>query len=377
MKQIHYIVLIFTVLFTMSSCEDFMDIHKDFIKDGEIIYSPKVDSVSFIAGEHRMLFRCWFYKSPNVRSVDLYWNNNQDSLITSVMPSAGIDSIDILLPNMEEKSYTFNIRTTDMFGHKSLWTTDFGNAYGASYQTTLVDRRINEISMVEKNGIIEGKVTFYSAISLQVRNQVRYEKNDGSVSIVTALPEESEILCPDAKVGSSFETRSFYIPEEEAIDTFATEWVVSSKNFPVVYMYDRSAWKALAVSDETASDGGGMNAVIDGNLGSYWHSRWDGGNVPLPHWLIIDLGKPLNAAKFDLYRRTDNTDSKTVEVYLGDSSDPDGAWTKVGVTEFNANKMEVIPTDKTTKGRYLKLFFPDSNRDPFTNLAEFYMYGGI
>ncbi len=41
MKQIRYIVLIFTVLFTMSSCEDFMDIHKDFIKDGEIIYSPK------------------------------------------------------------------------------------------------------------------------------------------------------------------------------------------------------------------------------------------------------------------------------------------------------------------------------------------------
>jgi hypothetical protein len=364
----------------MSSCDDFMDVHKDFIKGGEIIYSPKVDSISFIAGEHRILFRCWLYNSPNVHSVDLFWNNRADSLITTVTPSTGLDSVDIMLSGLEEKSYTFDVRTTDRFGHKSLWTTDFGNAYGASYQALLTDRRVNEISLEEKDGAPQGRITFFSAALLQVRNEVRYVKNDGSKTVIALSPDKSEIYCPGVKPGTSFETRSFYIPEEEAVDTFATEWTLSETAFPLIYAYDRSKWTVIAVSDETASDGGGMHTVIDGNTGSYWHSQWDGGNMPLPHWLIIDLGAEINVAnvvRFDLYRRTDNTDTKTVEIYFGNSPDSDGAWTKVAETVVNANRMEVTPTNKTTRGRYLKLVFPDSNRDPFTNLAEIYMYGGL
>jgi hypothetical protein len=378
MKRTYFIITL-AALSAMFSCDDFMDVHKDFIKDGEIIYSPKADSVSFIAGEHRILFRCWLYNSPNVRSVDLFWNDKMDSLITTVTPSAGRDSVDLILTNLEEKSYTFNVRTTDQFGHKSLWTTDFGNAYGEIYRATLADRRINEILLEEKEGAPQGKITFFSAASLQVRNEVRYVRSDDSKAIVALSPDQSEVYCFDAKPGASFETRSFYIPEEEAIDTFATQWDVNGEAFPLIYLFDRTKWTVVAVSDETASDGGGMHTVIDGNTGTYWHSQWDGGNVPLPHWLIIDFGAEISTAnivRFDIYRRPNNTDTKTIELYFGNSPDSDGVWTKVAETVVDANKMEVTPSDKTTNGRYLKLVFPDSNRVPFTNLAEIYMYGG-
>ena len=36
---------------------------------------------------------------------------------------------------------------------------------------------------------------------------------------------------------------------------------------------DRSGWK-VTVSGETASDGGGKDAIIDGDNSTYWHSRW-------------------------------------------------------------------------------------------------------
>ena len=375
MKRIHYILLSFTLLFTVFSCESFMDVHKDYIKDGEIIYAPKVDSMVFIAGREQLLFRCWLYNSPNVRSVDLYWNEGADSLIIPVTPATGLDSFNTVIPNLEEKSYLFEVRTTDIFGHKSLWTTDFGNTYGANYQATLGNRRVNAISLAEKDGIIQGAITFFSAATLQTGTEVRYTKSDGTTATVTLPSSRNEILCPDAKAGASFATRSFYIPEKESIDTFATEWVTHATAFPLIYLYDRSGWRVHSVSDETASDGGGMNTVIDGNLSSYWHSQWSGGNAPLPHWLIIDLGKALNAAQIDLYRRQNSTDTKKVEIYLGDAPDADGAWTKIAETEVNANKMAVTPTDKTTQGRYLKLIFVSSNRDPFTNLAEIYMYG--
>jgi len=375
MKRL-YFILTFAVLLTLSSCENFMDVHQEYIKDGEIIYSPKVAATSFIAGNERILFLAALYKSPNVRSIDVFWNGRADSLIAPVTPTTEIDIFEIMIPNLPERSYTFDIRTTDIFGHKSLWSTDFGNSYGANYLNTLGNRRLNEVSMVEINGAPGGRVTFYSAADLLVRNEVRYTKSDGSTAIVTLPADLSEIECPDAKGGSTIDYRSFYIPEEEAIDTFATDWATSTSTFPFIYLYDRSNWEVLACSDERADDGGGMHMILDGDVNTYWHSQW-GPDVDLPHWLLVDFGKPLNTVKIDLYRRPGNTDTKTVEIYFGDTPDAEeGEWTKVAETEVNANLMEVIPFDQTTKGRYMKIIFPDGNRPPYTNLSEIYLYGG-
>ena len=60
---------------------------------------------------------------------------------------------------------------------------------------------------------------------------------------------------------------------------------------------DRSGWK-VTVSGESASDGGGKDAIIDGDNNTYWHSRWrsyDEGDVgdysrSLPQFFQIDLG---------------------------------------------------------------------------------------
>ena len=56
---------------------------------------------------------------------------------------------------------------------------------------------------------------------------------------------------------------------------------------------DRSGWK-VTVSGETPSDGGGKDAIIDGDNSTYWHSRWSGGegddSHSLPQFFQIDLG---------------------------------------------------------------------------------------
>ena len=88
MKKIVNGIIIPLILSALISCGDFMDVHKEYIKDGEIIYAPKVAAVTFLAGMNRIEFRYSLYKSPNVRSVDLYWNDGADSLIMPVTPSA-------------------------------------------------------------------------------------------------------------------------------------------------------------------------------------------------------------------------------------------------------------------------------------------------
>lgn len=57
---------------------------------------------------------------------------------------------------------------------------------------------------------------------------------------------------------------------------------------------DRSGWK-ITVSGEQTDDGGGKDAIIDGDNSTYWHSRWtDRGegdySETLPQFFQIDLG---------------------------------------------------------------------------------------
>lgn len=374
MKRIYsLVVFVISVLF-FTSCDDFMDVHKEYIEGGEIIYAPKPDSVNFIAGEGRILFNCRTYNAPNVRSVDVYWNDRLDSLIIPVELSTGYDSISVILDNMEEKSYTFNIQTTDNFGHKSLFVTSFGTSYGDTYRATLNDRGIKSLSLSDKEGIIE----WYSAPLHLVRNEIRYIKTDGSQTTVKISSIDNLAKLPDVKPGSTFEYRSLYIPEEVAIDTFATAWKEYETPFPTEYKYDRSSWEVLSVSDVSTSEGGGMATLIDGDLSTYWQSAYEGGDAPLPHWAVIDMQTSKKISRIELYRRTGNKDAKSIELYVSDHPDANAVgWIQIGTVVFEEGDSSsiTIPGSIDMKGRYLKLLLPDSNREPYTSVAEVYVYG--
>ena len=432
MKRIHIISVIVLMLSFFASCENFMDVHKEWIKDGEMIYPPRVDSLSFIAGRERLEFRFWLYKSPNVRKVNLYWNDRSDSLIIPVTPSAGLDSVFVIVPKMAERSYTFDIRTTDMYGHKSLFMTGFGTAYGANYEESLNDRNIANFDLKVQNvtctkdyvfetgtvtvsWICERNVTGISAKLLSagtgmVRTEYRYKTKYGNDTIVKASGSANSIELRNAilsseAVPSYLYSRSAFIPEKEAIDTFFTAYKNENwkrhtfplppkpdqepgppdppKPKPGYGMYDRSDWVVLQVSDETPWDGGGMHTLFDNKHDNWWHSMWHDGNAPCPHWAIIDMKEDKNFGKFVVYRRPDNPDTKTVEFYVSNSPDPNGSWRRIAVGMFpkyspnndsrNNAPIEIIVLDNA-KGRYLKMNLPDTYRDPFTSVAEVYAY---
>jgi hypothetical protein len=145
---------------------------------------------------------------------------------------------------------------------------------------------------------------------------------------------------------------------------------------------DRSEWVVLEVSDEKESDGGGKNTLIDGNVTTYWHSNYPVADFPdgaLPHWAIIDMAYPTELSKITTYRRT-NGDTKTVQYSVGNDPNPDSeSWTLVAEGEYDDSSIHSLelPTTQTIKARYLKLFLPDSNREPFIGVAEIYGYGKV
>jgi hypothetical protein len=339
-----------------------MDVHQKYLEGGEKVYAPKVDSLYFFNGRKQVMMQFWLLESPNVRSVDIFWNNSADSLIVPVTPSAGLDSMEVYIPLKEEKAYTFYVRTTDIFGNHSLSEMGSATSYDSIYESFLENRRIKNTEKVGSTTEIQ----WYAAADDYAYSEVRYTDVNNEVRIVRALANESSTFCPDAKTGSTYEYRSLYIPTN-SIDTFFMAWT------PIVpfVKVDKSAWSVIAWSDEQVDDGGGAIVLINGNLGDYWHSQWRDPVPPLPHWAIIDMGVPQKIEKINTYRRRNNTNTKSVWYYVSDDPDPDAnTWTKIAEGTYASGDLLSLLVSVSVPGRYLKIYLPNSNSGQNTSVAE-------
>lgn len=128
---------------------------------------------------------------------------------------------------------------------------------------------------------------------------------------------------------------------------------------------DRTGW-TVTVSSEKASDGGGKDAIMDGNFNSWWHSMW-GPDAPLPHWLLVDMQNEKEVAFVQVYRRSANQDTKTVMLEL--SSDGVNFRTMGALSDFDANSSASLAFFPAST-RYVRLTITASNRPPFANITE-------
>jgi hypothetical protein len=389
MKKISNNLWFLMLLFILFSCGDMMDEHKDFIKGGEKIYAPRVDSVIFSSGNQRVQFEYWLYDAPHVRSINVYWNEGRDSVeipiqrtetdVTEIL----CDSGKVMIGNLPEGSYTFYVKTIDSFGNSSLKEDGFANSYSSNYEAMLRNRRVKAISQYKVDG--DATVDWYIASEEMVGVEVRYTKKDGTKAIVSLPASANSLSCPDAKTDSPFEYRTSFLPEPTAIDTFVTEWSFNKAKFP----FDRSNWEVVGFSDEQVSDGGGVKTVLDGivqvagTANNYWHSSWSP-VVPLPHWAVIDMKSPRNLAMFDTYRRWNVNATKSVEYYAGNDYTAGekiidfSEWTKVaeGIFENNAASNRLVSEGIDVEGgRYLLIYLRDSYSAQSTQISEIFVCG--
>jgi hypothetical protein len=348
------------------SCDDMMDTHRKYLEGGEKIYAPKVDSLVFHNGKGRAQVWFWLLESPNVRSVDIFWNNYVDSLNVPVTPSTGLDSLMVYIPLTEERSYTIYVRTTDIFGNHSLSEMGSATSYGAIYESTLANRGVKS---AETTGSTT-EIQWYGIVDGYVCSEVRYTGLNGEVKIVRALPNETSTSCPDAKAGSAYEHRSLYVPAN-SIDTFYMEWTPITVTLAPVKL-DKTGW-TVEVSDERVDDGGGKDKIIDGDSDNgYWHSQW-GPDIGLPHWAIIDMKDPVKVARVVTVRQAD---TKTIQYFVGNSPDPNGAWTKIAEGTYTSDQRSItLVAESPVTGRYLKLVITESYRGPYTSIREIDVYG--
>lgn len=73
-----------------------------------------------------------------------------------------------------------------------------------------------------------------------------------------------------------------------------------------------------ADSVETTGEGtnGPLELILDGKTDTYWHTKWQNGIDPLPHWFIVKLGDaPVDLGRIDLVPRQSSNGSGRVGEY--------------------------------------------------------------
>src|SRR5215208_5798550 len=89
------------------ACGKMDDTYKDFIKNGEIIYTGRVDSVQAYAGKNRIGLSMLLVSDPKITKVKVFWNNGRDSAVQNVVRTIGVDTVRFLLTNLTEGTYSF------------------------------------------------------------------------------------------------------------------------------------------------------------------------------------------------------------------------------------------------------------------------------
>ncbi len=415
-----YIFLIFLCAL-FSSCENMMEVHKQFVEGGEKVYASKLDESNFFAGHNQVYFKFYMTNTTNIKTVDLYWD--EDSLIIP-MPSYGWSTVAV--PATEEKSYSFKIRTTDIFGNHSLWRTGFANSYGAYFQESLTNRSVKSFELTSNNN--NGVITWFPPASNLVRSEVRYTDLDGEEITVNVPVSQNVTQCPGLNI-NRFEVRSFFLPEPNAMDTFDIEW----QQVTPVYKIPTTGWSVKYCNSwhGMPSLTGTQNMphfIFDGSYDKIWHSRYTtyaAGTNPLdptitrdppPFTIVIDMGETVEIAKVDIYRRFNNNNVQTVIVYAPAINDDlltdtdfewlgnipvsfvnhsffknysypgieNSNWTELGRIEYpnvsnlgtpEENLREVDASSRNIKSRYVKLILPNTRSNGNVSLAEMAIHG--
>lgn len=122
----------------------------------------------------------------------------------------------------------------------------------------------------------------------------------------------------------------------------------------------RADWTIVSVSSEEANGEGPNNGraifMLDGNKGTFWHSKWQGGNDPLPYTIVIDMQQANVIKGFILNPRSGGHQGKPSNITISGSNNGT-TWEEITkLTLANNDTEQKFTLGSATKSfRYLQV----------------------
>lgn len=275
-RNICALVLTAGSLIYLASCSD-MHSYKEYVEEGERVYTGKVDSLTVYSGRNRVLISGLFISDPKITETRIYWNSASDSIVVPVERTEGVDTLHTYIEGLEEGTYNFQIVTLDEQGNRSIPVYANGQVFGQRYQASLRNRPIINNELYAGNLTTTIRYGGMDLTSGVFATEVRYTDAGDQQHVKTISIDSEEIQLENFKVGTDFEFRTLFLPEATSVDTFSTEFEAVTPE--LVYLrntgapFERSSW-----------DGGRWGILADWvttddvkNAGGYGGYEWRGG----------------------------------------------------------------------------------------------------
>ena len=241
------------------------------------------------------------------------WEDNGElkSQTADVTLNTPVDSVYIIVDNLEEKSYLFYAYNVDRNGNRSIKKQVTGSAYGEVYESSLSNRPL--LKMDGGNTVDSVIITWGTPGDGYIATEIRYNNDAGEVVKSEIFPEDERIIIKGWESEGKFDYRSLYVPVPNAIDTFYTQY--ESATLPNFIEFnsekvDKTDWEIVDFSSEAAPNYLASFA-IDDNIGTFWHSQYAGDAPDYPHHFTIDMKKIVRIDKIECFRRQGDGNGQT------------------------------------------------------------------
>ncbi|MXV16459.1 DUF4998 domain-containing protein [Hufsiella ginkgonis] len=244
-------VLVFLLVILMAgitSCTK-MDDFKKYVKDGEISYTGRVDSLKILPGRNRVLVKGLFISDPKVTTCKIYWNSRKDSLVVPVVRTTKTDTLKQLIPNLQEGTYNFEVITYDKLKNASIVVRATANVYGDRYAASLINKPTADVELAD-NGTTTINWGGLDKTGGAQFTRLTYTLTSNATGTVKVLPAAEQTLLPNYKYGSTFRYRTAYLPDTASIDTFYTDFREVSAKTNVTATYIKNASIPMAPTSD-------------------------------------------------------------------------------------------------------------------------------
>jgi hypothetical protein len=195
------------------------DVQEEYIDDRIKIYATRPYQVEVKPGNGRLKIKMYFVNGANLKSNIIEWNEGADFVETQTSLNLPIDSIEVEIKDLQEKSYIFDIYNLDKDDNRSIKVQSIGSVYGPKYQSKLLNRAINTIAKNDTALVINW------ISPKEGDNGVNLSYNDANGTPVTYRvgPDELITYIKSWQSKSEIKYSTFYLPAVNAIDEFLSE----------------------------------------------------------------------------------------------------------------------------------------------------------
>lgn len=327
-------------------CDTNQDTFEEFVKDGEIIYVGKADTVIVGTGHDKL--RVWVAINADPKITKGLLRTNDESIMHEFdvnRTKSGKDTITFDL-DIPEGEYTFGLFLMDAAGNSSVRKEVPARVYGNNYQSSLINRGLSNIQAYADSAVFN----WAEATPNMVSTTIVFEDKEGLMQSVEIPNDQRRTVVIDYQLGGTVKFNSVFKPTAAAIELF--EASPSERTFPVEYQLEKSLISALRLAGD-ASDGcyGSSYAKLtDGKTNEMWHSCEDpveNAEDLYPLVMSFNLGNPANISRFRLDERQDCCGGRSPGAYqIWGTNDISDAET----IDIDQVSMEEWEADATGKG---------------------------